>query len=437
VVSWRNPDARHRAWNMDTYGQAIWMRWTRRGGSPRPMRSSRWGSARAGILLSMTLARWRTGARPTGSPGSPSGSVYWTRAGRGTASAFDRRADRRPGQVRLVGARLPGRAGAGGGVRLAAPGRPGVELLGQHLPAGPPNPRRSTSCTGTPTPPGWPPGCTTRFVDMGLVNALATPGGITMLGAPVDLGEVKTDGYVLAGVADHISPWQSCYRGARLLGGDVTFVLSSSGHIASIVNPPTNPKASYRVARTSGTRSSGRPKRQRRRGHGGQIFWRGWASGPAGQAGTVSSGGAGVQRRDGRPRRLHPGTLRSVDQTGEPSTHGLHWWCGKGTRPGRRLLLMNGIGAQLEALQPFVDALDPAITVIRFDAPGVGHSLPKKRPYRSPPWPAASVGCSTSWASEGGPCWASPGAAGWRSSSRSPSSAGVGGWSWWPPRPGR
>jgi poly(3-hydroxyalkanoate) synthetase len=90
------------------------------------------------------------------------------------------------------------------------------------------------------------------FVDMGLVNALATPGGITMLGAPVDLGEVKTDAYVLAGVADHISPWQSCYRSARLFGGDVTFVLSSSGHIASIVNPPTNPKASYRVARTSG-----------------------------------------------------------------------------------------------------------------------------------------------------------------------------------------
>ncbi|HEY1973392.1 MAG TPA: poly(3-hydroxyalkanoate) depolymerase [Pseudonocardia sp.] len=55
-------------------------------------------------------------------------------------------------------------------------------------------------------------------------------------------------------------------------------------------------------------------------------------------------------------------------------------------RPGQAartpLLLMNGIGARLEALQPFVDALDPAIPVIRFDAPGVGQSPPSRRPYR-------------------------------------------------------
>jgi poly(3-hydroxyalkanoate) depolymerase len=43
---------------------------------------------------------------------------------------------------------------------------------------------------------------------------------------------------------------------------------------------------------------------------------------------------------------------------------------------------MNGIGAPLEALQPFVDELDPAIPVIRFDAPGIGHSPPSPAPYR-------------------------------------------------------
>jgi len=73
-----------------------------------------------------------------------------------------------------------------------------------------------------------------------------------------------------------------------------------------------------------------------------------------------------------------------VDQTGEPSTHGLHVVVREGDPARTPLLLMNGIGAQLEALQPFVDALDPAIPVIRFDAPGVGHSLPKKMPYRFP-----------------------------------------------------
>ena len=85
------------------------------------------------------------------------------------------------------------------------------------------------------------------MVTMGLHNSLATPGAVSMLGTPVDLGLLTTDAYVVAGIADHISPWQACYRSARLLGSkDVRFVLSTSGHIAALVNPPGNPKATYR-----------------------------------------------------------------------------------------------------------------------------------------------------------------------------------------------
>jgi polyhydroxyalkanoate synthase subunit PhaC len=85
------------------------------------------------------------------------------------------------------------------------------------------------------------------LVLMGLHNSLATPGGVSMLGTPVDLGKLTTDAYVMAGVNDHISPWQACYRSARLLGSDnVRFVLSSSGHIAALINPPGNPRAGYR-----------------------------------------------------------------------------------------------------------------------------------------------------------------------------------------------
>jgi polyhydroxyalkanoate synthase len=53
------------------------------------------------------------------------------------------------------------------------------------------------------------------------------------------------DSYVVAGVSDHITPWESCYRSAALLGGTTRFVLSTSGHIAALVNPPGNPKASF------------------------------------------------------------------------------------------------------------------------------------------------------------------------------------------------
>jgi class II poly(R)-hydroxyalkanoic acid synthase len=86
------------------------------------------------------------------------------------------------------------------------------------------------------------------MVLMGLHNSLVTPGGVTMLGTPIDLGQLTTDAYVVAGIADHISPWQACYRSARMLGSkDLRFVLSSSGHIAALVNPPGNPRASYRT----------------------------------------------------------------------------------------------------------------------------------------------------------------------------------------------
>lgn len=52
-----------------------------------------------------------------------------------------------------------------------------------------------------------------------------------------------------------------------------------------------------------------------------------------------------------------------------------------GTEPGPPLVLCNGIGASLDLLQPFVDALDPRIEVLRFDVPGVGGSPDPKIPY--------------------------------------------------------
>ena len=86
------------------------------------------------------------------------------------------------------------------------------------------------------------------MVMTGLHNSLVAPGEATMLGTPVELSKLTADVYVVAGIADHISPWQACYRSARLLGGeDLRFVLSSSGHIAALVNPPGNTRASYRV----------------------------------------------------------------------------------------------------------------------------------------------------------------------------------------------
>jgi polyhydroxyalkanoate synthase len=62
----------------------------------------------------------------------------------------------------------------------------------------------------------------------------------------LNIKAVDQDLYFLAAEADHIAPWRSSYTGAKLPTGDVRFVLSNSGHIAGIVNPP-NPKSKYWV----------------------------------------------------------------------------------------------------------------------------------------------------------------------------------------------
>jgi len=98
-----------------------------------------------------------------------------------------------------------------------------------------------------------PAGLHADFIDIAMENRLVHAGAQTTLGTPVDLGEITTDAYVVAGIADHITPWQNCYQSTQLLGGDTRFILSTSGHIAALVNPPNNPKASYRDGSTSYT----------------------------------------------------------------------------------------------------------------------------------------------------------------------------------------
>jgi polyhydroxyalkanoate synthase subunit PhaC len=86
------------------------------------------------------------------------------------------------------------------------------------------------------------------FIRIGLQNALADPGALEVLGSPVDLGAVEVSSYVVAGLTDHIIPWENAYRSTGLLGGASRFVLSTSGHIQALVNPPSEEsRASYRV----------------------------------------------------------------------------------------------------------------------------------------------------------------------------------------------
>lgn len=105
-------------------------------------------------------------------------------------------------------------------------------------------------------------------------GGLTQPGGVTVLGTPIDLGRVKCDAYVVAGITDHITPWMACYASTRLLGGDVRFILSSSGHIQALVNPPGNPKASYFAGGpTDGSADEWLAQASEQRG----TWWEDWA----------------------------------------------------------------------------------------------------------------------------------------------------------------
>ena len=78
-----------------------------------------------------------------------------------------------------------------------------------------------------------------------LENNLCVPGKTVQCGVPVDLGKIDVPAYLYASREDHIVPWKSAYLSRHLLGGDTTFVLGASGHIAGVINPPKKKKRNY------------------------------------------------------------------------------------------------------------------------------------------------------------------------------------------------
>ena len=90
------------------------------------------------------------------------------------------------------------------------------------------------------------------FIHVALENSFTRPGALEVLGTPIDMSAVDVDVYAVAGLSDHIVPWENAYRSVQLFGGSRRFVLARSGHIQALVNPPApegaETRASYRVA---------------------------------------------------------------------------------------------------------------------------------------------------------------------------------------------
>jgi polyhydroxyalkanoate synthase subunit PhaC len=114
-----------------------------------------------------------------------------------------------------------------------------------------------------------------QFLDVFRNNSLVRPGAMSVLGTPVDLGTITVPTFVAAAATDHITPWTGCYRTTQLLSGPSTFVLSNSGHIQSLVNPPGNPKAAHWVGGDAGPDPEDwKASAEKRSG----SWWETWAS---------------------------------------------------------------------------------------------------------------------------------------------------------------
>ena len=244
LISWRNPDTRHASWGLDTYVQAVLDALDAVEKITGSTRTVLGGACSGGILAGIAAAYLAAVGQHDRLAGLVLAVTVIDNQDAGTMAALvdDRLAERAKARSARKGY-LDGRNLA----EVFAWLRPGDlvwnywvnnYLLGKRPPAFDilfwnSDTTRMTAALHA------------DFVDLAMENPLTRPGALTVLGAPVDLALVTVDSYVVAGIADHITPWESCYRSAQLFGGTDRFVLSTSGHIAALVNPPGNPKSSF------------------------------------------------------------------------------------------------------------------------------------------------------------------------------------------------
>jgi polyhydroxyalkanoate synthase subunit PhaC len=145
-----------------------------------------------------------------------------------------------------------------------------------------------------------------QFLDIFEGNLLARPGAFKVLGVPIDLRRVQVETFATGALTDHLTPWSACYKSIQLLGGPNTFVLSNSGHIASLVNPPGNPKASYWI----GPRPKDEPEQWRAQAtQKTGTWWEVWAEWTLARSGAM------------RPASTGPGSARHVATAAAPGEY--------------------------------------------------------------------------------------------------------------------
>ncbi|MGI8451871.1 MAG: alpha/beta fold hydrolase, partial [Streptosporangiaceae bacterium] len=242
-----DPDARHREWGLDAYGQAVADALDTARSICGAQKASIFALCSGGIVSSMVAAHLRGTGRLDQLATLHFGVTVLDQTPEGTVAAM---VDERTAALAVSASQARGYLDGRSLAEVFAWFRPNDLIwtywVNNYLQGQAPPPFDILYWNADTT--RMPAALHRDFIELVLDRALAKPGTATMLGSPVDLSGVDVDAYVIAGVADHLCPWQACYRTTQLVGGDVRFALVSSGHIASMVNPPGNPKARFQVS---------------------------------------------------------------------------------------------------------------------------------------------------------------------------------------------
>ena len=121
------------------------------------------------------------------------------------------------------------------------------------------------------------------YLDLYFTNPFVNAGKLKLHDKTVDMGKVKADSYVIAGVTDHITPWKGVYKTAQILGEGTTFVLSNSGHLQSLLNPPSNAKASFMIGPISANSPEAFLASAEKRKGSWWLDWRDWLHARSGE----------------------------------------------------------------------------------------------------------------------------------------------------------
>ncbi|MCM8740116.1 class II poly(R)-hydroxyalkanoic acid synthase [Pseudomonas koreensis] len=143
------------------------------------------------------------------------------------------------------------------------------------------------------------------LIEMFKNNPLIRPNALEVCGTPIDLKQVTADIFSLAGTNDHITPWKSCYKSAQLFGGKVEFVLSSSGHIQSILNPPGNPKSRYMTSEGMAPNADEWQENSTKHTDSWWLYWQAWQ---AERSGNLKKAPLKLGNKTYAPGEASPGT---------------------------------------------------------------------------------------------------------------------------------